>query len=489
MTRPSSGISHPPDGPLTGADDFRDHLSTSDAAGKRLWLYPKQPRGRYYRWRTYVSYVLLLILLVVPFVRIDGNPLLMVNIMERKFILLGQIFWPQDFHLFALAMLIFLTMVVVFTAVFGRVWCGWLCPQTLFMEMVFRKIEYFLEGDAHEHRVLDAAPWTPGKWARKSGKHAVFFGLSFGIGNLLLAYIVGSDQLWAIVTDPPAQHLKGLTAMILFTLLFYAIFARFREQACTFVCPYGRLQSTLLDEHSLVVAYDYKRGEGRRHWSRGQDRGARRGEGIGDCVDCHLCVAVCPTGIDIRNGTQMECVHCTACMDACDSVMRKLKWPLGLVRYASLNGIEQGEGLKLTPSIGVYGSILVGLGLLLGFLLVGRTEVETTLLRAPGSLFTRMPDGMVSNLYLLKLMNKTNREIPVDLRLVNGNGRIQIIGGNLRVPPEHLKETSVMIELPPAQLSEGTTPVAVDVYADGEFVETMHTVFVGPGADSYPSTP
>ena len=318
------------------------------------------------RARTWLSWLLLAVMFAGPFIRINGNPLLLINIVERKFVILGQIFWPQDMIMFAVALLVFITGIIVFTAAYGRLWCGWTCPQTVLMEMVFRKIEYLIEGDSHQQRALDKAPWTAGKIAKKVGKHAIFFGLSFIIGNTLLAYIIGTEQLFQIVTDNPAKHLHGLTAMILFTLVFYAIFARFREQACTFICPYGRLQSTLLDENTIVVAYDYKRGEKRGPLHRGQSVEQRQAAGSGDCIACHQCVAVCPTGIDIRNGTQMECVHCTACIDACDAVMDKIGRPRGLIRYASLNGIERGERLKVTPRLVGYTVVLLALGVVLG---------------------------------------------------------------------------------------------------------------------------
>jgi cytochrome c oxidase accessory protein FixG len=198
-----------------------------------------------------------------PFVRVQGNPLLLLNFIERKFVILGRVFWPQDMIISAVTLLIFCTGIIVFTVAFGRLWCGWTCPQTILMEMVFRKIEYFIEGDSWHQRALAKAPWSAGKIIKKLTKHSIFFGLSFVVGNTLLAYLIGTDQLFKLVTDNPAKHLQGLGFMLLFTLVFYAIFARFREQACTFICPYGRLQSTLLDENSIIVAYDYKRGEQR----------------------------------------------------------------------------------------------------------------------------------------------------------------------------------------------------------------------------------
>ncbi|MCX6913088.1 MAG: cytochrome c oxidase accessory protein CcoG [Verrucomicrobia bacterium] len=449
--------------------DFRNRLATADQEGRRRWLYPRKVSGRFFRARTWLSWLLLAIMFAGPFIRIKGNPLLLINIVERKFIILGQIFWPQDMFMFAVVLLIFATSILVFTAAYGRLWCGWTCPQTVLMEMVFRKIEYLIEGDSHHQRALDKAPWNASKLVKRLGKHAIFFGLSFLISNTLLAYIIGPEQLFQIVTDNPAKHLQGLTALILFTLVFYAIFARFREQACTFICPYGRLQSTLLDENTIVVAYDYKRGEA---------------AGSGDCIACQQCVVVCPTGIDIRDGTQMECVHCTACIDACDNVMEKIGRPRGLIRYASLNGIERGEQLKVTPRLIGYSVVLLALGVVLAFLLFTRSDVQTTILRAQGALFQKMPDGHYSNLYTVRVLNKTSREIPIELKLENSAGTLQVMGQPLVAPPQKSAETSVLIELEPAAMKPGTTPVVVGVYSQGRRLETLKTGFIGPRDDT-----
>jgi cytochrome c oxidase accessory protein FixG len=462
--------------------DFRDHLSTADQAGRRQWLFPKQPSGRYYRWRTWVSYLLLAIMFVGPFVRINGNPLLLFNIVERRFSIFGQIFWPQDGVLFALATLLFLTSIFIFTAAFGRLWCGWTCPQTLLMEMVFRRIEYLIEGDSTQQRALRAAPWTTQKVLKKLLKHGIFFGLSFVIGNTLLSYIIGSEALIRISTDNPMRHLAGLGFMILFTLVFYAIFARFREQACTFICPYGRFQSTVVDENTLVVAYDYKRGEPRGRWHRAHDPKDRRGGGLGDCIDCRQCVRVCPTGIDIRNGTQMECVHCTACIDACDLVMDKIGQPQGLVRYASLNSIERGQAFRITPRLIGYALVLFALAVILGLLVFTRSDIQTTFLRAPGSLFQKTPDGNLSNLYVLKLVNKTSRDVPVQLKLEDVPGQLMVMGGSseIRVPKEQLAQTSVLIELAPELLQNGSRLIKIGVYSGPKLLETLETTFIGP---------
>lgn len=460
--------------------DYRDHLATADKEGRRMWIYPRKPRGRFTRARTWLSWLLLAIMFTGPFIRVNGNPLLLINVVERKFVILGQIFWPQDMLISAVTMLVFLVGIFVFTAAFGRLWCGWTCPQTVLMEMVFRKIEYFIEGDAHHQRALNKAPWSPGKAFKKLTKHAIFFGLSFVVGNTLLAYIIGTEQLFKIITDNPMNHLGGLTSMILFTLVFYGIFARFREQACTFICPYGRLQSTLLDENSIVVAYDYKRGEARGTLRRSQTSDQRKFTGLGDCIDCRQCVTVCPTGIDIRDGTQMECVNCTACIDACDAVMDKIKRPRGLVRFASLNGIERGEPLRVTPRIMGYVVVLLALIGLWAFLVFTRSDVQATMLRAPGSMFQMMPDGHLSNLYTVKVVNKTSREIPVELKLENITGDLQLMGGSIVLPPQQLAENSVLIDLDPALVIGGNIPIEIGVYVGGKKVETIKTSFIGP---------
>jgi len=469
--------------PVKTADglSFRDHIGTADRSGQRRWMYPRQVSGRYFRWRTWFSWLLLLIMFGGPFITINGNPLLLLNILERKFVVLGQIFWPQDMIIFAVALLVFAVGIIVFTTAFGRLWCGWACPQTVMMEMVFRKIEYAIEGDAPSQRALNRAPWTPQKIFLKALKHGIFFALSFVVGNVLLSYLIGWRELSQIVTDPPARHVAGLGFMVAFALLFYGIFARFREQACTFVCPYGRLQSLLLDEDSIVVAYDRKRGEKRGPLRRAQKFGERRYAGFGDCVACNQCAAVCPTGIDIRDGTQMECVHCTACMDACDAVMDKTGSERGLIRYASLNGIERGKPLRFTPRLAGYTVVLAVLATVLGLLLYLRSDVEATVLRAPGSLFQLMPDGHFSNLYTVRVVNKTSREMPVELRLENPAGSLSVMGqGSIVVAPQKLSENSVLIELEPSGMKSGATPLIIGVYSGGRKVETLKTAFIGP---------
>jgi cytochrome c oxidase accessory protein FixG len=376
---------------------------------------------------------------------------------------------------------VFITGIIIFTTAFGRLWCGWACPQTVMMEMVFRKIEYLIEGDAAEQRALAAAPWNARKVFKKVLKQVVFFGLSFIVANTLLAYIIGSEQLLAIQFDDPRRHLGGLTAMVLFTLLFYGIFARFREQACTFICPYGRFQSAVLDENSLVVAYDYKRGEKRAPLHRDQSQEQRAAAGQGDCVACRQCVTVCPTGIDIRNGTQMECVNCTACIDACDTIMDKVGRPRGLIRFASLDNIERGEPQRFTARMKLYASVLAALIAFFLFLVFTRAEVGTTLLRAPGTLFQQTAGGKIQNLYTMKIINKTSRDLALELKLENRPGTVRLMGaGPFVVPKENQGQTSVLIEIDPATLTGNSTQLKIGVYGNGRRLETVNTGFVGP---------
>lgn len=462
-------------------EDFRNHLATADKKGRRRWLFPKKVNGRWFKRRTYVSWLLLGLMFIGPFIKINGNPLLMINIIERRFSILGQIFWPQDAAIFAVAMLLFFTGIVVFTTAFGRLWCGWTCPQTVLMEMVFRKIEYAIEGDGPNQKALDAAPWTASKVLKKGSKHAIFFGLSFLISNWLLSYIIGLENLVQIITDDPAKHVTGLGFMFAFTILFYLIFARFREQACAFICPYGRFQSAMLDENSMIVAYDYKRGEHRGRLQRSQSPDNRHAEGFGACVDCHQCVSVCPAGVDIRNGLQMECVNCTACVDACDAVMDKLGWKRGLIRYASLNSIETGQPFRFTARMAGYLGILAALITLFLVLLFTRTAVDTTLLRAPGALFQENGDGRISNLYTVRVVNKSHRNIPVTFQVEDGMGELKLMGNDEFVAPaEKLAQTSLLILMDPGYLEGAKTKIKVGVYAEGKRIETLSTSFIGP---------
>jgi len=462
---------------ITGDADsgeYRDHIATVDEAGKRIWVYPKKPSGPLYNARTLVSLILLALLFGGPFMTIGGRPILLLNFLERKFYIFGIVFWPQDLHLFGLAFITLVVFIVLFTVVFGRLFCGWACPQTIFMEMVFRKIEYWIEGDATSQRKLNAAPWSATKLSKNTLKLGIFYVISFIIGNTFLAYIIGKDALFKIISEPVTDHLGGFAAMVIFSFMFFGVFAWFREQVCVMVCPYGRLQGVLLDQNSVVVHYDFVRGEPRA-------KGKRAAENeLGDCVDCHQCVAVCPTGIDIRNGTQLECVNCTACIDACNTIMTKVNKPKGLIRYASYNAIKEGGQRLLTPRMAGYSVVLSVLVFLLAVLLVTRTPVESTILRIPGVLYQELPDGGLRNLYNIKVVNKTFRFKPIELQLIQpDNGALTMVS-ELIVAEDDLQQSAFFVDLPRSTVTGTSVPLEIQVWSGGELLETVKTAFIGP---------
>ncbi len=457
---------------------FRDSISTINKEGDRKWIFPKKPAGKYYNARTIVSLVLLTFLFSGPFIRINGEPLLMMNIIQRKFVLFGQVFWPQDFYIFGLAMITFLVFIIVFTVIFGRVFCGWVCPQTIFMEMVFRKIEYWIEGDWKQQQALDKMPWNTEKIWKKTLKHVVFYIISFFIANTFLAYIIGSDELMTIITDPPQQHIGGLTSIMIFSAVFYGVFSRFREQVCLVVCPYGRLQGVLLDRNSIVVAYDKVRGESRAKFHKNENRAE---VGKGDCIDCHHCVDVCPTGIDIRNGTQLECVNCTACIDACNHMMESVNLKPGLIRYASENEIAENKPFKFTARMKAYSALLTLLIIAMTTLLITRSDVSATLLRTPGMLYQEQEGGKVSNLYNYKIINKTNHAIPLTLKPLDSNIEIKLVAHeNIVVNEQGIAQGALFIYASKTDLKKMKSKFTIGIYSGDELLYKMKTTFIGP---------
>jgi cytochrome c oxidase accessory protein FixG len=455
-------------------ESFRDHISTVSENGKRNWIYAQKPKGPFYTKRTVASILYLVLFFTLPFIRVHGDPFFLFNVLERRFIFFGVTFWPQDFFIFGIGMLVFIVFIVLFTVAFGRVFCGWACPQTIFMEMVFRRIEYWIEGDAAYQQQLARMPWNTEKLLKRSAKHSIFFLVAFLIAHTFLAYVIGTDELFKIMREPVSQHIGGLTALLIFTGIFYAVYARFREQVCLIVCPYGRLQGVMTDRNSLLVAYDFLRGEPRGKFRKSQEKPA------GDCIDCFQCVKVCPMGIDIRNGTQLECTACTACIDACDFMMEKTGKPKGLIRYASENGIERGERVRLTPRMIAYSAVLLVLIGILTALLVTRRDVDATILRTPGMLYQERGEDTITNLYNIKLLNKTHKKVPVVLKVESGPGTIQMIGKQIVIGETTNAESTFFILLPRTAVHQRKTSVAIGIWSGGERLAVIHTSFLGP---------
>jgi cytochrome c oxidase accessory protein FixG len=458
-------------------ESYRDAIATVDKRGKRIWVFPKKPGGKWFNRRALVGYALLAFLFLGPFIRIGDEPLLQIDVLGRRFVIFGQTFWPQDIHLFVLAFIASIVFIALFTVAFGRLFCGWVCPQTVFMELVFRRIEYWVEGDWKQQQALAKAPWNADKVLRKSIKHILFYAVAFIIGNTFLAYIIGSDALIEIITSPPGEHLVGFIAMMGFSFVFYAVFAFLREQVCTTMCPYGRLQGVLLDRKSVVVAYDHVRGEARSKFRKGEDRSLA---GKGDCIDCKACVHVCPTGIDIRNGTQLECINCTACIDACNHMMDSVGLPRGLVRYASESEIADKRPWRFTVRMKAYTAVLTVLIGIIATLIVLRSDVETTVLRTPGMLFQKQADGRISNLYNFKVVNKTSKPLPITMRLLQPSGELRLVGKDVSVDPAALAQGEFFVLLEPAQVKGSKTPLTIGVYSNDRLIEEVNTAFVGP---------
>jgi cytochrome c oxidase accessory protein FixG len=455
-------------------------LSTLNRDGTRRWIRPKLSKGRFYRRRLITAWALIITFTLMPLLKLRGKPLMLFDVPGREFTLFGATFLPTD--TFLLMLLLFSIFVGIFlvTAVLGRVWCGWACPQTVYMEFLYRPIERWIEGGRSRQIRLDAQ----GPDGRRVLKLVVFFAISAFLANTFLAYFVGWDRLLGWMTKPPTEHPAAFALMFGTTLLMFFDFAWFREQTCIVACPYGRFQSVLLDRQSLIVGYDPGRGEPRAPWRGSEDRQG------GDCIDCKLCVSTCPTGIDIREGLQMECIHCTQCIDACDAVMDRIGLEHGLVRYTSKAELESGKRSFLRPRLVVYSAILAVMFGTLAFSLAGKSSADVTLLRGLGAPFTILPSGEISNQIRIKITNRSREERSYLIELA-GNGELQLIAPEnpLVVSPGETEMTAAFVTAPRAAFTDGETSVVLKIGDGVDFSEAVDYRLVGPTDASQGGSP
>ncbi len=447
-------------------DAFRDKPINIDETGRSKRIIAKQPKGKWYNRRTIFAWFCILFLVLAPIIKINGNPLMLLDIVNRKFSLFGNMFYPQDTFILALIMLVAVVCIVLFTVIYGRLFCGWACPQTIFLEMIYRRIEYFFDGN---HRNLSNEKYDGFSLTMRSiGKHITYLIISFIITNVFIMWFTGPEKLWQIISSPISENQLGFLFMAGVSLFYYFVYAFLRQQICTFFCPYGRLQGVLLDSKSISVIYDFKRGE---------PRGVKN---EGDCIDCKQCIAVCPTGIDIRNGSQFECINCTACIDECNIVMKKVKKQGNLIRFDSYHGIETGKHSIKNTRTYAYSAVLIILVIVLGITVSKRTSVDVSINRMQGTMSQEIDSGNVSNIYTVKLINKSNQLKNISFKLIDHpNGELQFTNDISKLEADASIESVLMLKLPKTELKGRSTDLEIGVYDSKMLISTYTINFIG----------
>jgi cytochrome c oxidase accessory protein FixG len=448
------------------SDTFRERPLTLDAEGNRKWIHARQPKGKWYTRRTIVGFSFMLFLIIAPFLRVHGHPFMQLDVLSFKFYVFGAIIGSHDTFVLALIMAIAVVSIILITAVWGRIFCGWACPQTIFLEMVYRRIEYLFEGNNRGSKMIEDKALIR---IKRIGKHLAFFIVSVFFTNVFLSWFIGPYEVLKLASEPIGDHIIGFSVMLVLSLFYYGIYSFLREQVCTLFCPYGRLQGVLLDSKSTTVIYDYNRGE---------PRGAKN---AGDCIDCGSCIAVCPTGIDIKNGNQLECINCTACIDECNTVMHKIKKPKDLIRYDSAYGIVNGKRSVFNARTVAYSSVLLLLLTVLIVTLANQTETSSILLRVTGTLYQKPSPTELSNMYELKMVNKSSQTKQLTLELLEPQkGRILVMSRPVVIKPNGEFSSIVQVILPLSVVHSAETKITMQVKEGAEVIEKIDANFIGP---------
>lgn len=409
-------------------------LTTLTREGKRNWIYPTVSKGTFWSPRRLVAWILIIAYIGLPLIPINDNPAILLNFIDRQFALFGIVFYPTDTILLMIFLIGFLLTVVLVTSLLGRVWCGWACPQTVYMEFLFRPIERLIEGAEHVRKRRNERPLSFDKLWRKALKFIVFLIISMILAHTFVAYFVGWESLLQWLQEPPKTHWGFFLLMVFTTGLVLFDFGYFREQMCTITCPYARMQSVLLDPDSLIISYDPERGEPRKKRSKKILAAEREGsvQAQGDCIDCLACVRTCPTGIDIRDGLQMECIACTQCADACDFIMDKIDKPRGLIRYTSERELEGGKTRLLRVRTVVYSVLLIAILSAFTVTLADRSEFDINVGRVAGDPYSILPDDRIANRLRFRVRNQTSEPVSFELSAVEPlNTQLRIVGASL----------------------------------------------------------
>jgi len=459
-----------------------ERLATTDEKGHRIYLYPIDVKGIWRHRRDFFYWTLIVLYLVLPWTHFGGKQTILLNIAAREFTLFGQTFFATDLPLLLILILGGLFLIGFITSIWGRVWCGWACPQTVFIDAIYRKIEILIEGNARSRAALDKAPWSASKVFKRALKWTLYLIVSLHIAHSFLGYFVGTRDLFWITTRPPEENMGLFIAMVGITALCLFDFGWFREQFCIIACPYGRLQSVIMDKDSLVVAYDTNRGEPRRGVAPTKDD-------EGDCINCYHCVQACPTGIDIRRGTQLECIACTACIDACDEIMEKVSRPAGLIRYTTETQLEGGSVSHFRARSVIYLSVSLAI-FLAGIYFVNRAaDMSFTAIRAVGTPFTQstLADGRreIVNRYVITVdVKDTNQTTP--LWFSSTRDDITVISAPRPLTPKvgHTR-ANVFFKFSPSLLKDGSLKTTIEVLQgknekEATLIKQLEINLVGP---------